>query len=270
MSSPTRPRSARPASARPMSARRSPTRERPMTARSEPVYSRSSAGVSVLKVDPDRDGLLLKQYEYGLAKQRLSRLNCYEKYLPNLTKKEKALLKFEEKPKLAEVAEQGLKEPYVFISKAAQMDMDIWQQAEQRDEQMQANLDAIQDSYRNVMKKIKAVHKRWDEAATYRRKAWEEDEETRRQNHQRREHIKELQERKIKRDTFEYQKRLAEIATKKEAEKQEKLAKVREDIAQKKEEARDREEAKRAAVEQWQHDLKERWKERKGHTEGVQ
>ena len=65
----------------------------------------------------------------------------------------------------------------MFISKAAQMDMDVWQQAEQRDDQMQANLDGIYEARRNLQRKIKAVHKRWDEAASYRRKAWEEEEE---------------------------------------------------------------------------------------------
>ena len=60
----------------------------------------------ICRVDPDRDGLLLKQYEYGLAKQRLSRLECYQRYLPNLSAREKRLLEFEKAPQLKAVAEQ--------------------------------------------------------------------------------------------------------------------------------------------------------------------
>jgi hypothetical protein len=59
----------------------------------------------VCRVDPDRDGLLFKQHEYGIAKQRLSRLKAYEKYL-TLTTREKKLLEFDQKENLEQIEKQ--------------------------------------------------------------------------------------------------------------------------------------------------------------------
>lgn len=45
-----------------------------------------------LQVDTERDAGLIRQYEGGLARVQSARTRCYNKYVPNLTDKEKKWL----------------------------------------------------------------------------------------------------------------------------------------------------------------------------------
>ena len=48
-------------------------------------------------MDTERDAGLIRQYEGGLARTQSARSRCYNKYLPDLTEKEKRWLGIDEK-----------------------------------------------------------------------------------------------------------------------------------------------------------------------------
>eukprot|EP00242_Pyramimonas_sp_CCMP2087_P000315 CAMPEP_0198232068 /NCGR_PEP_ID=MMETSP1445-20131203/115532_1 /TAXON_ID=36898 /ORGANISM="Pyramimonas sp., Strain CCMP2087" /LENGTH=378 /DNA_ID=CAMNT_0043912715 /DNA_START=416 /DNA_END=1553 /DNA_ORIENTATION=- len=240
---------------------------------SAPTYSNTAAGVPILKVDPDRDGLLFKQHEYGIAKQRLSRLKAYEKYL-TLTTREKKLLEFDQKENLEQIEQQGLKESYVFISKAAQQDMEVWRMAEERDDQIQSNLEEIQDAKRNYMRKIRDVNERWEEASLHRRTAWDLETQRRKDSKILKARIQNVIDKKIRGETNDYMKRIKAVEQEKEAHAKSKIEDMRESIEIQKIDKMHKREEKKEAVVQWKTDMRARLKEARakpvvGHIQGL-
>jgi len=229
--------------------------------------------VPILKVDPDRDGLLFKQHEYGIAKQRLSRLKAYEKYL-TLTTREKKLLEFDQKENLEQIEQQGLKESYVFISKAAQQDMEVWRMAEERDDQIQSNLEEIQDAKRNYMRKIRDVNERWEEASLHRRTAWDLETQRRKDSKILKARIQNVIDKKIRGETNDYMKRIKAVEQEKEAHAKSKIEDMRESIEIQKIDKMHKREEKKEAVVQWKTDMRARLKEARakpvvGHIQGL-
>jgi hypothetical protein len=51
--------------------------------------------------------------------------------------------------------------------------MEVWRMAEERDDQIQSNLEEIQEAKRDYMRKIRDVNARCEEGSLHRRTAWD-------------------------------------------------------------------------------------------------